>query len=79
MPFGTDLSGVTWHDVELLDRASVRAAVSRLRPATVFHLAGAAHVGQSWQAAATTLEINVLRHASPARGRQARSGWARAS
>jgi GDP-4-dehydro-6-deoxy-D-mannose reductase len=60
VPFGTDLSGVTWHDVELLHRARVRAAFERLRPATVFHLAGAAHVGQSWQAAASTLEINVM-------------------
>ena len=60
VPFGTDLSGVTWHDVELLDRAGVRAAVERLRPATVFHLAGAAHVGESWQAAASTLQINVM-------------------
>lgn len=60
VPFGTDLSGVTWHDVELLDRASVASAMARLRPAVVFHFAGAAHVGQSWRAAAETLETNVI-------------------
>jgi GDP-4-dehydro-6-deoxy-D-mannose reductase len=49
-----------WHDLELLDRAAVRAAVERLRPRTVFHLAGAAHVGDSWRHAAPTLETNVL-------------------
>jgi GDP-4-dehydro-6-deoxy-D-mannose reductase len=60
VPFGTDLSGVAWQDVELLDRAAVRAAVSRLRPKTIVHLAGVAHVGQSWQAAATTLQVNAI-------------------
>jgi GDP-4-dehydro-6-deoxy-D-mannose reductase len=60
VPFGTDLTGVDWHDVELLDRHAVSAAVSRLRPATIFHLAGMAHVGQSWQAATATLQVNVM-------------------
>ncbi len=60
VPFGTDLTGVEWHDVELLDRGPVDAAIGRLRPATVFHLAGAAHVGHSWQAAASTLAVNVI-------------------
>jgi GDP-4-dehydro-6-deoxy-D-mannose reductase len=60
VPFGTDLTGVEWYDVELLDRAAVDAAIERLRPATIFHLAGAAHVGQSWQAAASTLQVNVM-------------------
>lgn len=60
VPFGTDLSGVEWHDVELLDRAAVHSALERLRPATIFHLAGAAHVGESWKAAAFTLEVNVM-------------------
>jgi GDP-4-dehydro-6-deoxy-D-mannose reductase len=60
VPFGTDLSGVEWHDVELLDRAAVEAAMERLRPLSIFHLAGAAHVGQSWQAAASTLQVNVM-------------------
>ena len=36
------------------------ARLSALRPGTIFHLAGAAHVGRSWQAAAATLETNVI-------------------
>ena len=55
-----DTSGVTWTTVELLDRPSVTARLSALRPGTIFHLAGAAHVGRSWQAAAATLETNVI-------------------
>ena len=34
--------------------------VGEFRPSVVFHLAGAAHVGQSWTAAASTLEVNVM-------------------
>ena len=60
VPFGTDLTGVDWHDIELLDRTAVGAAISRLRPATIFHLAGMAHVGHSWQAATSTLQVNVM-------------------
>lgn len=51
---------VTWRDVELLDRRAVIEALEELRPHTIFHLAGAAHVGDSWHSAATTLEINVM-------------------
>ena len=39
-------------------RRSPRA--SGLRPSAIFHLAGAAHVGQSWQPLASTLEVNVI-------------------
>jgi GDP-4-dehydro-6-deoxy-D-mannose reductase len=51
---------VHWREVELLDRASVHTALARVRPATIFHLAGAAHIGASWQQVATTLETNVM-------------------
>jgi GDP-4-dehydro-6-deoxy-D-mannose reductase len=49
-----------WHEVEVLDRDAVQQAVGRLRPRTIFHLAGAAHVGRSWDAASETLETNVI-------------------
>lgn len=55
-----DTHGVTWAAIELLDRPSVTARLAGLRPRTIFHLAGAAHVGQSWQLAAATLETNVI-------------------
>jgi GDP-4-dehydro-6-deoxy-D-mannose reductase len=52
---------VTWHrrDVDLLDVAAVREAVARVRPAVVFHCAGAAHVGHAWHRTEPSLAINV--------------------
>lgn len=49
-----------WREVDVLDRASVERALREAQPAAVFHLAGAAHVGQSWDRAAETLAVNVL-------------------
>jgi len=51
---------VAWRDVELLDPAAVLAAVEDAGPAEVYHLAGAAHVGQSWSHNEVTLSVNVL-------------------
>ncbi len=58
-PPSRPLPGVEWMDVELLDRESVADAVSRIRPSAIYHLAGAAHVGQSWQHTRETYEANV--------------------
>jgi GDP-4-dehydro-6-deoxy-D-mannose reductase len=52
-------STVTWEAVDVLDRSSVVDAVARLRPAMVYHCAGAAHVGQAWEQTEATLAINV--------------------
>jgi GDP-4-dehydro-6-deoxy-D-mannose reductase len=52
-------TGVRWESVDMLDRASVRAAVSRLRPTVVYHCAGAAHVGRAWDRAEHTFAVNV--------------------
>ncbi len=49
-----------WREIELLDRGAMRKVVADTRPGTVYHLAGAPHVGQSWSAATDTLAINVL-------------------
>lgn len=49
-----------WMEVDVLDAAAVREAVGALRPRIVYHLAGAAHAGQSWDHAALTLRVNVL-------------------
>jgi GDP-4-dehydro-6-deoxy-D-mannose reductase len=43
----------------MLDRASVWAAIEAIRPARIYHCAGAAHVGQAWNGATRTLAINV--------------------
>ena len=52
-------AGVTWQAVELLDRGAVSRALRDLRPAAVYHCAGAAHVGRSWQSTAPTFAVNV--------------------
>ena len=54
-----DARGTTWQAVDLLDAAAVRQAIDRARPTAVYHCAGAAHVGRSWDAASSTLALNV--------------------
>jgi GDP-4-dehydro-6-deoxy-D-mannose reductase len=51
---------VDWHFVDLLDRHAVARAVADIRPDTVYHCAGSAHVGQSWTDTRETLATNVL-------------------
>jgi GDP-4-dehydro-6-deoxy-D-mannose reductase len=58
-PPATDGS-VRWQAVDVLDREAVRAAIQDLQPRAVYHCAGAAHVGEAWNAATTTLATNVL-------------------
>ena len=48
-----------WEAVDLLDRRSVIDAIARLKPATVYHCAGAAHVGQAWERMEATFATNV--------------------
>jgi len=51
--------GGRWQAVDLLDRTAVRTALAVLRPARIYHCAGAAHVGQSWATTTATLAVNV--------------------
>jgi GDP-4-dehydro-6-deoxy-D-mannose reductase len=51
---------VQWDAVDLLDRAGVRTALERAAPRTIYHCAGAAHVGKSWASTASTFAVNVL-------------------
>ncbi len=53
------MEGVRWQAVDMLDRSSVWAAIDAIRPSRVYHCAGAAHVGQAWNAVAHTLAVNV--------------------
>jgi GDP-4-dehydro-6-deoxy-D-mannose reductase len=53
-------AGVHWAPVELLDRDAVVRATADVAPSAVYHLAGAAHVGQSWQFTLETYQGNVL-------------------
>jgi GDP-4-dehydro-6-deoxy-D-mannose reductase len=57
---GTPVIGWRRRDLDLLDGPAVARALARLRPATVFHCAGSAHVGQSWADTRETLATNVL-------------------
>jgi GDP-4-dehydro-6-deoxy-D-mannose reductase len=49
-----------WSAIELLDADAVASALATISPSTIYHLAGAAHVAQSWQHARETYEGNVL-------------------
>jgi GDP-4-dehydro-6-deoxy-D-mannose reductase len=49
-----------WDRIDLLNRDVVRSAVAALRPSTVYHCAGVAHVAQSWADTATAYAGNVL-------------------
>ena len=49
----------TWSGIDLLDAASVRRALEDVRPAAIYHCAGAAHVGRSWESTELTFAINV--------------------
>ncbi len=51
---------VTWLSVDVLDRRAVLDGIATLRPAVIYHCAGAAHVGSSWDRVAATFEINAL-------------------
>jgi GDP-4-dehydro-6-deoxy-D-mannose reductase len=53
-------AAVRWQRVELLDALAVAEALGALRPAAIYHLAGAAHVADSWQHTRETFEGNVL-------------------
>jgi GDP-4-dehydro-6-deoxy-D-mannose reductase len=61
-PLPANRSGdeLPWMSVDLLDRQAVCAAVERTRPAAIYHCAGAAGVGQSWERTGETLAVNVL-------------------
>ncbi len=46
--------------VDLFDRERVRSAIASLRPSTIFHLAGAPQVAESWRDTTKPLAGNVL-------------------
>lgn len=55
-----EMASIQWQTVDVLDSDAVTRAIAQLRPAVVFHCAGAAHVGRSWSEARETLATNVL-------------------
>lgn len=57
---GLTSSGVRWMTIELMDAEAVAGGLGTLRPAAIYHLAGSAHVADSWQHTRETFEGNVL-------------------
>ena len=53
-------SRVIWHGVELHDRNAVADAIDAFKPSEIYHLAGVAHVGESWSHVHETFAGNVL-------------------
>ena len=53
-------TGVELVHGDILDREAVGRVIGELRPTTIYHLAAASHVGESWTHRRRTFEINVL-------------------
>lgn len=51
---------VDWKEVDLLDRTAVARAIEQTRPSTIYHLAGAPHVGASFDNPVPHFEINAM-------------------
>ncbi len=61
LPRGRSEQGpISWVTLDLRQRDAVDAAVADARPDFIYHLAGAAHVGEAWKKTAQTLAINAL-------------------
>lgn len=52
-------SGVQWRLADLLDETAVRTLIQEVRPERIYHLAGQAHVGESWKNPWATFETNL--------------------
>jgi len=57
---GTPIVGWSRHDVDLLDRESLRQRIRDLKPVAIYHCAGAPHVAHSWSDTTHPLRSNVL-------------------
>lgn len=51
--------GVQWRAVDVLNADSVHQAIADSSPTCIYHLAGAAHVGASWQPSSAHLQVHV--------------------
>jgi len=57
---GNRTPSVHWRSVDLLNATDVMDAIADSRPAEVYHLAGLAHLGESWGKGVAHLETHVL-------------------
>jgi GDP-4-dehydro-6-deoxy-D-mannose reductase len=51
---------IEWHKVDLLDPHAVTDALASLRPDAIYHCAGLAHVGASWNDPSRALRVNAV-------------------
>ena len=51
---------IKWRDIEMHDREAVARAIAESAPEQIYHLAGVAHVGESWDHTHETFAGNVL-------------------
>lgn len=58
-PSSSNGSVIRSEAIDLLDRSAVREALQRAVPTAVYHCAGAAHVGKSWDHTESTFAVNV--------------------
>jgi GDP-4-dehydro-6-deoxy-D-mannose reductase len=56
---GRELPGATLHEADLEDGAAVEAALARVRPDRIVHLAGQSSAHQSWLDPEGTLRLNI--------------------
>ena len=59
-PAGSPRGGVTWREVDVLERDAVDRAVAETQPQQVYHCAGVAAVAGSWNERVATLRVNVI-------------------
>src|SRR5688572_19739813 len=59
-PAGETSGHVSWDAVDLLDRAALARALAAAEPDLVYHLAGAPHVGSSFDNPGRPLAINAV-------------------
>ena len=60
LPAGSEVTAWSSRDVDLRDRRATAAGIRAVQPATIFHLAGAPHVGTSFSNPAEPLGINAV-------------------
>lgn len=56
---GDEVVAPLLHEVDILDAGAVAGALAEARPDAVYHLAGLAHVGRSWEDAERYFEVNA--------------------
>ena len=57
---GRNAATTLWQSIDVLDRKAVFESIRTIRPSAIYHCAGAAHVGNSWNQPLNTLRVNTI-------------------